>query len=66
MEKFAFNHLPYWSYNTSILTSKVFERMGIPFYFAEGSASAVFLEGRIGEDMTDSQIEEVFKGNVFL
>lgn len=65
-EKFAFNHLPYWRYNTAVWTSKIFERMGIPFYFAEGSANAVFLEGRIGEDMTDSQIKEVFKGNVFL
>jgi len=43
----------------------VLERMGLPFYFAEGEAVASFLEGDAVKDMTDGQIEAILKGSVF-
>ncbi len=44
----------------------VFERLGIPFYYAEKNTCVAFLEGDIICDMSDSEIESVFEGSVFM
>ena len=43
----------------------VFERMGLPFRFSDDLEGATFLEGGLAADMTDEQIEKMFKGSVF-
>jgi len=55
-----------WRFHENTWATKVFERMGLPFYFAEPAAGATFLEDNITKDMTDSQIEEIFRGSVFM
>ncbi len=55
-----------WSYHRNDWVGCVLERMGIPFYYSEQNTGAAFLEGDIVKDMTKSQIEEAFKGSVFM
>ncbi len=43
----------------------VIERMGLPFYFLNESGKANFLDGDVVREMSDSQIEDLFKGSVF-
>ena len=52
-------------YHDNFWVTDVLERMGLPFYFAEGEAVASFLEGDAVKDMTDGQIEAILKGSVF-
>jgi len=42
------------------------ERMGIPFYYSDVNDNTAFLDGDLVKEMTDEQIEELFKGSVFL
>ena len=44
----------------------ILERMGIPFYFSDTAQKANFLEGTIIRDLTDEQIEALFKESVFV
>ena len=53
-----------WLYHRNDWTGCALERLGIPFYFADKNTGAAFLEGDIVRDMTDSQIEETFKGSL--
>ena len=64
---------PYWNMPCYSLEQSVgrwvvknIEAMGLPFYFAEGAAPAAFLDGCQVHLMTDEQIEEIFRGSVFL
>ena len=43
----------------------VIERMGLPFYFSNKSGKVNFLDGDVVREMSDVQIEELFKGSVF-
>ena len=56
-----------WKYNENFWATKCFERLGIPFYFAEPSEEcrATFLEDTIVKHMTDEQINAAFSGSVF-
>ena len=55
-----------WRYHTNFWATKCFERLGLPFYFAEPSKECrlTFLEDSIVTHMTDEQIEAVFEGSV--
>lgn len=57
-----------WKYHENFWASKCFERLGLPFYFAEpdSGAKATFLEDCIAEHMTDEEIKAVFRGSVFM
>lgn len=44
----------------------VLERLGLPMYFSAENGGVLCLEGRQDEMLTDSQLKEAFKGNVFL
>lgn len=54
-----------WRYHRNDFTGCVLERLGIPFYFSDKEEKASFLEDTIVRDMTDEQIENVFRGSVF-
>jgi len=58
-EKYSRFHDHFW-------IEKVMERMGIPFYYAEGTVPAAFLEGKLAAVMSDEQIRQVFEGSVFM
>ena len=45
---------------------KVFERMGLPFYFAEMGEKATFVDEDVVTVMTDEQIKKLFEGSVFV
>ena len=64
-KKYIFNNDHFWKYHNCAWSSKNFERMGIPFYFSEESNGAAFLEGGMGADMPDEQINQIFEGSVF-
>lgn len=53
-------------YHENYWASKCFERLGLPFYFAEParSASLTFLEDNIVTHMSDAEIRAVFEGTV--
>lgn len=58
---------PYSSvYEGNSWVTHAIERMGLPFYFSNECGKADFLDGTVVKDMTDSQIEELFKTSVFL
>ncbi len=60
-------HLPNpWEYHPNCWATKVFERLGLPFYFSDERGEATFLEGSIAKDMTDEQIKALFDGSVFM
>ncbi len=47
-------------------TSYVMERLGIPLYFSENNDGVAFLDGFGDQGFTDAQLEEMFRGTVFL
>ena len=47
-------------------TSFVLERLGIPFYFSEKNDGIAFLDGFGDQGFTDTQLEDMFRGTVFL
>lgn len=54
-------------YHTNFWATKVFERMGIPFYFSNKQYGATFLEDSIGKDLPEDEICAMFeKGSVFM
>lgn len=53
-----------WRYHPNKWAENVFERMGIPFYYSDRCEKISFLEDRIVRDMSDEQIENVFRGSV--
>jgi len=53
-----------WQYLEHTWITKVFERLGLPFYFSEQPSRFTLLEGRIVRDMSDEQIAELFQGTV--
>lgn len=55
-----------WRYHDNSWVTRVLERMGIPFYFSDGTETATFLEDNIVCDMTDEQIRAFFDGSVFM
>lgn len=55
-----------WRYHLNNWSEKVLERLGLPFYFSDIGGGAVFLEDDIVPDMTDEQINDVFRGSVFV
>lgn len=55
-----------WIYHSNNWALKVFERMGIPFYFSNKVGGVTFLEDNITQDMTDEQIESLFTSSVFM
>ena len=59
-----FSKSPWYNHNHDVIL-KTFERIGIPFYLSDNSEKVNFLEGDIVEDMTDSQIKEIFENSVF-
>ena len=46
--------------------TRVFERMGIPFYYYDENDNTAFLDGSLVKEMTDEQIKNLFNGSVFL
>jgi len=65
-EDFDFNAREIWRSSKSCFTSKLFERIGLPFFFSDEAQKANFLEGDIVDDITNEQIERIFDGSVFL
>ena len=63
---YSYHHESPYSYHPNTWATKVFERMGLPFYFSDVQGGAVFLESTIARDMTDEQIRELFEGSVFM
>ena len=59
-----YSHSNIWQYHSNTWATKVLERMGIPFYFADHNSCAAFIEGDIVRDMTDEQIKQLFEGSV--
>ena len=55
-----------WQYHSNCWASKVFERMGLPFYFSNKHYGAAFLEGTIGKDLPEGEMEAMFAGSVFM
>lgn len=64
-EHHAFSKPEIWRYHNNAWTSCVLERMGIPFFFSDENTGAAFLEDDIVRDMTDEQIQNLFRGSVF-
>ena len=60
-----FNAAEIWRYHYNFWAEKVFERLGLPFYFSDIGGGASFLEDDIVPDMSDEQIRDVFSGSVF-
>ena len=55
-----------WRYHENFWATKCFERLGLPFYFAEPSEEnkLTYLEDCIVTHMTDEEIESAFGGSV--
>ena len=55
-----------WRYHENFWATKCFERMGLPFYFAQPSENSrlTFLEDNIVTHMTDAEIRTIFEGAV--
>lgn len=53
-------------HHSNVFAEKVFERIGIPFFYSDEKENATFLEGNIVDDMSDEKIREIFCGSVFL
>ena len=64
-EHHSFSKDNIWQYHSNVWATSVFERMGIPFYFSDENSGSAFIEGDIVRDMTDDQIDGLFKGSVF-
>lgn len=47
-------------------SSCVMERMGIPMYFSSKQGGAVFIDGPADAYMTDEEINDLFKGTLFI
>ncbi len=65
-EKFIFNSPNFRRYHDNDWVICNLERMGIPFYFSETFEGVTFLEGDIIGDMSDAQVEALFKTSLFL
>lgn len=63
---FVFNSDAIWRYHASDWTAKVFERIGIPFYFSDRTERASLLNDGMVKDMTDEQIRTLFDGSVLM
>lgn len=56
-----------WEWHKNYFASKIFERMGLPFYFSNKHYGATFLEDTIGVDLPDVEIKKMFAdGSVFM
>ena len=55
-----------WNPNEGVWITGTLERMGLPFYFSQHKSNASFLEGHVVDSMSDDQILELFRGNVFM
>ncbi len=56
-----------WQSHSNYWATKIFERMGLPFYFSNKSYGATFLEDTIGRDLPDEEIRAMFDGgSVFM
>lgn len=56
-----------WKYHHNFWATKVFERMGLPFYFSNKNYGATFLEDTIGKDLPEDEINAMFEqGSVFM
>ena len=53
-------------YHTNVWATKLFERIGVPFFYSDERENATFLEGDIVDDMSDEKVKELFGGSVFL
>lgn len=55
------------TYHSNFWATKVFERMGLPFYFSNKQYGATFLEDSIGKDLSHDEIKAMFdRGSVFM
>lgn len=65
-EKFDYKAKSLWSYHENCWAEKCFERLGLPFYFAEPSEDCklTFLEDNIVTHMSDEMIKSAFSGTV--
>ncbi len=64
MPGFKSENFRYWHENEWIASA--IERMGLPFYYTEKAGKALFAEGDLVDDMTDEQIEVLFRNSVFV
>ncbi len=56
-----------WQSHSNYWATKIFERMGLPFYFSNKNYGATFLEDTIGVDLPDEEIQKMFaEGSVFM
>ena len=53
-------------YHANDWVSYLFERIGIPFFFSNKNGGASFIEKTLMRDMEDADIEELFRGPVFM
>ena len=64
---FDFSVKNVWHPCANTWASKVFERLGLPFYFSNKQYGAAFLEDEIGRLLPKDEIEAMFKaGSVFM
>lgn len=63
-ERHAYDLPQQWQYLEHTWATKVFERLGLPFYFSEQPGALTFLEGRIGRYLSDAQLDELFRHSV--
>ena len=56
-----------WRYHPNFWATKIFERLGLPFYFSNKQYGATFLEDTLGRDLPDEEIKAMFdNGSVFM
>ena len=64
---FDFSAKNVWQPSSNTWASKVFERLGLPFYFSNKQYGAAFLEDEMGRMLPKEEIEAMFRGgSVFM
>ena len=63
---FDFNKENLYQENTGRFAEKFFERIGVPFYFSDSVEKATFLESDIVNELSDTEINALFEGSVFM
>ncbi len=63
---FDFSATWVWDSHPNCFVTKNLERMGIPFYFTDGAAPALFAEEHILDDLSDDEVNALFDGSVLL
>lgn len=63
---FDFSCRSVWGSHPNRFVTLNLERMGIPFYFTDTAAPALFIEGDIADDLDDTAVRSLLDGSVLL